>query len=395
MSQLDSLPTEILLSVAQYLPTQKNFSAFVRTTRRTYTVLQTYLYKNNINNHGSTALIWAAKHGYTTLAKKLLDAGASISVLKSHSNHLRSPTTNVCISGSALSLAARGSHIETLACLLAETRPDRRWYHDQLGEALHYGAIPAHSEEAVKLLLRYNASMEPGGGVLRYSSALNAAVDSRWPVIVPVLLEAGACHGQGDLHTPLERAIHTDQPELVDIFLGIGMRLVNDAALCVIAEQNNQTLLNVFVEAGLEIDMCWQGAFFAAVKCGQCKMVEVLIEKGVNPHLTQDVFLSNYERPRYSAIGVSVYFKRLDVLKLLLKKGVRAEWSDLVMAQESSFKKAVALLSKCDFEDVPEKENLRVFMEKKLRERQVTEPGYKGLEIQGKLRTGGGYFYDK
>ncbi|CAI7656274.1 unnamed protein product [Penicillium crustosum] len=371
MSRLTLLPTELLLTIAESLPGQKDISAFTQTTKRTYSVLQLYLYKNNIQNHGTSALLWAAKNGHTVLTQKMLDAGARISArIPPSPNHIN-PTNVTGIAGNALSLAASGPHIETLTCLLSEKRPDQTYDPDQLREALIESAIPARSTEAVKLLLRHNAPLEPAGELLPNPSALGAAVAANWAGIIPLLLEAGACPGKSEVPTPLERAITMNKPEIVDILLGAGIRLVDDGGLCIIAEQNNQRLLEVFVELGLEVGMCWQGALFAAVMHGQTEMVTGLIEKGANPNLT--------------TIGFAVQFGQLEVLKLLLEKGVRAERGDLNLARAESFEEAVALLSECDFENVPRKENVRDFVEKKARERRRREPGYEGIKMQDSL----------
>lgn len=385
MSRLTLLPTELLLSIAESLPNEKDLSAFTQTTKRTYAVLQLYLYKNNIQNHGTSALLWAAKNGHTLLTQKMLDAGAKLSArIPSSPNHTN-PANVTGIAGNALSLAASGPHIETLTCLLSETRPDQTYDPDQLREALIEGAIPAHSAEAVKLLLRHNAPLEPAGNLLPNPSALGAAVAANWAGIIPFLLEAGACTGKSEVPTPLERAITMNQPDIVDILLGAGIRLVDDGGLCIIAEQNNQRLLEVFVELGLEVGMCWQGALFAAVMHGQTEMVTGLIEKGANPNLTYDVFMLSFECLRYSTIGFAIQFGQLEVLKLLLEKGVRAERGDLNLARAESFEEAVALLSGCDFENVPRKENVRDFVEKRARERRRREPGYEGIKMQDSL----------
>ncbi|KGO59543.1 hypothetical protein PEX2_075230 [Penicillium expansum] len=379
MSQLTSLPTELLLSIAESLSSQKDLSALVQTTKRTHTALQLYLYKTNIQNHNQSALLWAAKHGHTALTQKMLNAGARISTLNSSHN----PTNP--IEGNAIALATSGPHVETLACLLSEKRPGQACDPTQLRDALREGAIPAHSLEAAKLLLQYKAPLEPANTLQSYLSALGAAVAASWADIIPFLLEAGACPGMYEIPTPLECAIRTNQPEVVEMLLGAGMRLTDDAALCVIAEQNNQRLLRVFVEAGLEVGMCWQGALFAAVMKGQTEMVALLIEMGANPHLTHDVVLLTFQTPRYSTIGFAVRFGHLGVLKLLLETGVRAEQSDLDLAREQIFEEAVALLEGCDFEDLPKKENVREFVERKVRKRRVTEPRYEDLTMQGTL----------
>ncbi|KGO40820.1 hypothetical protein PEXP_086320 [Penicillium expansum] len=307
MSQLTSLPTELLLSIAESLPSQKDLSALVQTTKRTHTALQLYLYKANIQNHNQSALLWAAKHGHTTLTQKMLDAGARISTLNSSHN----PTNP--IEGNAIALAASGPHVETLACLLSEKRPGQACDPTQLRDALREGAIPAHSLEAAKLLLQYKAPLEPANTLQSYLSALGAAVAASWADMIPFLLEAGACPGKYEIPTPLECAIRTNQPEVVEMLLGAGMRLSDDAAF---------------------------------------------------------------------TIGFAVRFGRLGVLKLLLETGVRAEQSDLDLAREQMFEEAVALLEGCDFEDLPKKENVREFVERKVRKRRVTEPRYEDLTMQ-------------
>ncbi|KAJ5359989.1 hypothetical protein N7517_009180 [Penicillium concentricum] len=305
MSQLASLPTDLLL-IAESLPNQQDLSAFVQTIQRTYIVLQLYLYKNNIKYHGSSALLWAAEHGDTTLTKKMLDAGTSIRAFDPFSAN---PIPLPHRVDNPLSLASRGQRIETLTCLLAETRPGQKWVPGQLRATLQEGAIPARSVEAVKLLLRYNVPIAPTEYIIGFQSAIGAAVTASWADILPFLLEGGACMDENEIPTALENAVRMKQPEVVEILLGAGVRLEDDEMICTVVLQGSLRMLEAFVEAGFEVERCWQRALFVAVVHGKTEMVAWLIEKGSNPHLRTDMLMINRDNLRYSTIGFAVHFE--------------------------------------------------------------------------------------
>ncbi|KAB8274645.1 hypothetical protein BDV30DRAFT_237566 [Aspergillus minisclerotigenes] len=84
-------------------------------------------------------------------------------------------------------------------------------------------------------------------------------------------------------------------------------------------------------------------ALFYAVKSGQYDMVEALIDRGANPHLSLTLIEHGGGRC-LGTTGFAVWFRHLDILKLLLAKGVQPEIEDLGVAKEKSFAQAKTLL---------------------------------------------------
>lgn len=74
MSQLVDLPSELLLSIADNLESERDINALAPANRRLYEVLNAYLYRHNALWCQCSALIWAAKEGLETTARRSLDA---------------------------------------------------------------------------------------------------------------------------------------------------------------------------------------------------------------------------------------------------------------------------------------------------------------------------------
>src|SRR4051812_9067142 len=113
MAQLLELPNELLLLIARYLPYQKDINSLVQTNRQLYVLLNVFLCKFNIQHHQSSALTWAASNGNDHLAKRMLEAGASIASFDT-SETAENPLLCAVIAG----------HISTLKVMLSEKRPD-------------------------------------------------------------------------------------------------------------------------------------------------------------------------------------------------------------------------------------------------------------------------------
>ncbi|KAH9206130.1 hypothetical protein DL95DRAFT_397125, partial [Leptodontidium sp. 2 PMI_412] len=58
-----ALANELLLSIAESLDSERSISAFARTNRGLYLLLNDFLYKHNVTKGGSSALWWAARCG--------------------------------------------------------------------------------------------------------------------------------------------------------------------------------------------------------------------------------------------------------------------------------------------------------------------------------------------
>ena len=74
------LANELLYCIAENLESERDVNAFAQAKRRLYRLLNSYLYRYNIQRSGSSALLWAAQHGQEATARRLLEEGASVQV---------------------------------------------------------------------------------------------------------------------------------------------------------------------------------------------------------------------------------------------------------------------------------------------------------------------------
>jgi ankyrin repeat protein len=73
-----NLPNKLLRDISGNLESERDINAIAQTNRRLYCLLDSYLYSYNIQQSGSSALLWAARHGQETTAHKLLREKANI-----------------------------------------------------------------------------------------------------------------------------------------------------------------------------------------------------------------------------------------------------------------------------------------------------------------------------
>ena len=80
------ISNELLLCISENLESERDINAFTRTNRYLYYVLNSYLYRHNVQNFGGgSALLWAAEHGQEVTAQRLLGEGANIQVMEDSS----------------------------------------------------------------------------------------------------------------------------------------------------------------------------------------------------------------------------------------------------------------------------------------------------------------------
>jgi ankyrin repeat protein len=72
------LPNELLRDISEYLGSERQINAVAQANRRLYCLLDSYLYRYNVQQSGSSALLWAAQHGQEAIAQKLLMENANI-----------------------------------------------------------------------------------------------------------------------------------------------------------------------------------------------------------------------------------------------------------------------------------------------------------------------------
>jgi ankyrin repeat protein len=86
-----SLPTELILLLAESCLDQRDISRLVCTNRYLSNVLWEPLLSNNIRNHGSTALLWAAANNNIDLAEQLVHLGANLETSPHYLEHADIP----------------------------------------------------------------------------------------------------------------------------------------------------------------------------------------------------------------------------------------------------------------------------------------------------------------
>ncbi|GAB1202090.1 hypothetical protein APSETT445_000701 [Aspergillus pseudonomiae] len=358
MARLDQLPLELLILTAQSLHNQKDISALVRTNKTLHHALYALLCRFNVEHHQSSALLWAARNGYTDLATRLLDAGANISSHEGLDEDDYNPYDLVDLSEvNPLLAAAQGGHLGTLKAMLSEKRPGRASSPAQLRTVFHW-AIRSRASDLVELMIENNAPLDPAGTHPKALSALSVAIDSGNNSIIPRLLELGARSGLFESPCPVELAICTDQPQLVELLLKHGMQPHDNDGLGHIIRRNDKALLQLLLDYGLKLKFYLEPLFIAIME-GQYEMVEMLIDNGVNPNLTHS--LNTRDEEGYdkiyalSPVGFAIQFRRLDILKLLLDKDILPGRSDLELAAERKYEEAMVLLSKFADQELPER----------------------------------------
>ncbi|KAH7053483.1 ankyrin repeat-containing domain protein [Macrophomina phaseolina] len=189
MSLFD-LSNELLLSVAEHLETEKDLNAFVQTSRHLYHLLNIHLYRGNIRQRGSSALLWAAKHGRETTVQKLLDEGANVQAMTDDGR-------------TSLSLAAGNGHEGMVKLLLGNDGVDPDSKDNIERTPLSWAAGNGH-EGVVKLLLA-NDGVDPNSENNLGWTPLSWAVKKGCEAVVELLLakEGVDPDYRGDDRTPL------------------------------------------------------------------------------------------------------------------------------------------------------------------------------------------------
>jgi ankyrin repeat protein len=156
--QLLYLANELLHCISENLELERDINAFAQANRRLYRLLNTYLYRHNIQQSRSSALLWGAQHGQEVTVRRLLGEGANVQALP---NRNQTP----------LSAAAENGH-EKVVKLLLKKGADVNARGGNFDNALQAASARGH-EQVVKLLLDKNANVNAQGGY--YGNALQAA----------------------------------------------------------------------------------------------------------------------------------------------------------------------------------------------------------------------------
>lgn len=169
-----SLPDELLLCLSENLESEKDIYAFAQASQRLYCVLNSLMYRYNIQNSKGSALLWASRRGQETTVWKFLGADVD----------MQGRTY-----GSALRAASFEGH-EAIVRLLLEKGADVNAQGGNFDNALQAASYRGH-EAIVMLLLKKDADVNAQGG--KFGSAFQAASHRGHEAIMRLLLEKGAC----------------------------------------------------------------------------------------------------------------------------------------------------------------------------------------------------------
>lgn len=76
MPRIENLPTELILLIASYLPSESSLAALALSSHPFYGICNPCLYRYNVLHGNSSALDWAAENGKIDTLQKALDARA-------------------------------------------------------------------------------------------------------------------------------------------------------------------------------------------------------------------------------------------------------------------------------------------------------------------------------
>ncbi|KAG9185014.1 hypothetical protein G6011_00005 [Alternaria panax] len=175
------LPNELLRNVSEYLESERDINAIAQANRRIYCLLDSYLYRYNVQQSGSSALLWSARHGQEATARKSLREKANIQATNDDGQ-------------APLLLAVEKGHKQVIRLLVdkgTEVNAQGGYY----GNALQ--AASARGDEAVvRLLLGKGADVNAQGG--HYGNALQAASARGYESVLKMLVAWVLSHHKGN-----------------------------------------------------------------------------------------------------------------------------------------------------------------------------------------------------
>lgn len=213
--RLLNLPDELLLCVADCLETGNDINSLSRVNRHLHTLLNSYLYRHNVQHSGSSALFWAAMKGEAETARMLLKQGAKVNIKSSKLNlHPRSYGQVT-----PLWLATYEGHLQTAKVLLEGNANPEASDRPTHNTPLHLAATRGY-EDIVSLLLQQpgiNADPRNRKG----KTPLFCAATHGFHKIVKRLLDMDDVNINTNASgpTPLMSAMTCDHSQVVDLLL--------------------------------------------------------------------------------------------------------------------------------------------------------------------------------
>lgn len=238
---LTTLPDELLLAITSNVTDECDLSALVRTNRRLYEALDEELYRFNVEENNSSALLWASLHGHDASVRKLLRLKADVNAC----TKMRKTSLPPAISVENASIVTRNLEQE-----IAEGRARL------ISSPLVYAAAMNHTA-IMRLLIDAGAEVHRRRGCHRIP--IMAAADQGRVDALEMLLDAGAdieAHG-ANCNTPLSLAASKGHLPAVEVLLARGAAVNalrrNRTALTRAAQIGHYGTVRALLDAGADV----------------------------------------------------------------------------------------------------------------------------------------------
>ncbi|XHF98655.1 hypothetical protein AWENTII_002200 [Aspergillus wentii] len=320
---LSTLPNELLLIIAGYLPQECELNALARTNTRLYAIFDSLLYQRDASQFRSYALHRAIMDNSENTVLKALQHGAYIGPLKvgpdgryeSHQKQKRDKMSMIWYEYSPLCVAVKYKKLSIVRILLAHGAPVnvrdgcRRTpiviafiyqnteilrfllqYGADVNLSCHNGLTPLFLAaqmgltEAVKILLeRKDVDIDPLSNDERHDGRIES--DAINPFRSPIRVRKRRL-------SPLIEAVKRQRVEIVRLLLAagadpIGLHDSGDCPILVLAAKTgNATIVTMLLERGVEVDHRINfnyNALLAAAKEGHEGVVRALVNAGADP----------------------------------------------------------------------------------------------------------------
>jgi ankyrin repeat protein len=359
------LPNELISCISEYLGSTSDINNFAQSNRRLYRLVNSYLYRRNIQRSESSALIWAAQNGQLGTAQRLLEQHTNDEARKDccviplfeAAGRGHEGVVRLLLDNGADIHARRDKAGKTAATSLTESPEDQlspeerqrlalegvhldspydddEWVATYTGNALYAAAEGGHTN-IVKLLLDNGATVDTDMG--RNGNAFQAAVDGGYEEVVKLLLDGGF-----DVHT--RGRCYMDE-------LG---QFRDSNALCAAAEKGHTKLVKLLLEHGMAVNESggvYGSPLQAAAAKGHEQIVEILLDtKDIDINAPEFYFFWQDELVETSPLYLASEEGHVNVVKLLLDRGAdinarSAHWTTaLTVASVSNQEEVVRLL---------------------------------------------------